>query len=75
MILDPNQTLSVGQGDLKAYTKNAEVWTVQDGMIEMMDGPGLGIEVDEERVRQSAVGTRPWRFPTFNGPGGELREW
>ncbi|OAL30759.1 hypothetical protein AYO22_01379 [Fonsecaea multimorphosa] len=75
MILDPNQTLSVGQGDLKGYTKNAEVWTVNDGMIDMMDGPGLGIEVDEERVRQSAVGTKSWRFPTFKGPGGELREW
>lgn len=75
MILDSNQNLSTGAGGLTSYVKNPEVWTVQDGMIEVMNGPGLGIDVDEERVRQAAAGAKSWRFPRFVGSDGELREW
>ncbi|EME86482.1 uncharacterized protein MYCFIDRAFT_172227 [Pseudocercospora fijiensis CIRAD86] len=60
--------------DLTSYTMNAEVWNVQDGMIELMTGPGLGIEMDEEAERAAAVDAKAWRSPHFVGPGGEIRE-
>jgi galactonate dehydratase len=64
-----------GSQDLTSYIKNPEVWTVKDGYIDVLTGPGLGIEVDEEMVRRLAKDAKAWISPTFEGPGGELREW
>jgi galactonate dehydratase len=66
---------NVGGADLTSYIKNPQVWDVKDGMIELMQGPGLGIEVDEAQVRAAAVDAKAWRSPGFEGPGGEWREW
>ncbi|EME47967.1 hypothetical protein DOTSEDRAFT_167430 [Dothistroma septosporum NZE10] len=66
---------NVGGSDLTSYTKNPEVWEVKEGMIELMQGPGLGIEIDEEQVRAKAQNVKAWRSPVFYGPGGEIREW
>ncbi|KAI9746054.1 MAG: hypothetical protein M1818_000735 [Claussenomyces sp. TS43310] len=66
---------NAGSEDLTSYTTNPEVWNVRDGYIELLRGPGLGIEVDEEMVRRLAVGAQPWVSPGFTGPGGEVREW
>lgn len=66
---------NAGSADLTSYTKNPEVWNVSDGYIELLKGPGLGIEIDEEQVREMARGAVPWVSPGFVGPGGEIREW
>ncbi|KAF7563419.1 hypothetical protein G7046_g735 [Stylonectria norvegica] len=66
---------NVGGYDLLSYIKNPEIWDVKDGYIEMMTGPGLGIEIDEDLVRRASVNAEPWVSPGFVGPGGELREW
>lgn len=66
---------NVGGADLKSYTKNPEIWDVADGMVKLMDGPGLGIEIDEAQVREAAKSATAWRSPHFVGPGGEAREW
>lgn len=69
-------TAAGGRGqDLTSYTRNPEVWDVSDGYIQLLEGPGLGIEVDEEQVRRLAKDCQPWVSPGFIGPGGELREW
>lgn len=65
---------NVGQ-DLTSYTHNPEVWDVENGYIELMTGPGLGIEIDEDQVRKFSEGAKPWVSPGFIGPGGEVREW
>ena len=65
---------NAGSEDITSFIKNPEVWNVKDGMIDLMTGPGLGLEIDEARIR--AVGSvAAWRSPTFVGPGGEWREW
>ncbi|CAG5159401.1 uncharacterized protein ALTATR162_LOCUS5565 [Alternaria atra] len=66
---------NAGSQDLTSYTKNPEVWDVKDGYIELMKGPGLGIEVDEEMVRRESRDAKAWISPGFIGPGGEVREW
>ena len=66
---------NAGSQDLTSYTHNPEVWNVEGGYIKLMQGPGLGIEIDEEQVRRLSRGAAPWVSPTFTGPGGELREW
>ncbi|ORY60207.1 mandelate racemase/muconate lactonizing enzyme domain-containing protein [Pseudomassariella vexata] len=66
---------NVGGQDLTSYTTNPEVWKVTDGYIDLMTGPGLGIEVDEEQVRRLSKDAKAWVSPMFSGPGKELREW
>jgi len=66
---------NAGPEDLTSYTKNPEVWNVKDGYIDLMKGPGLGIEIDEEQVRRLSKNAEPWVAPGFIGPGGEVREW
>lgn len=75
MSLGIHYNADIGTADLTSYLKNPEVWNVADGMIDIMKGPGLGIEVDEEQVKAAAVDAIAWRSRSFTGPGGELREW
>jgi galactonate dehydratase len=66
---------NVGGQDLTSYMHNPEVWKVDNGYIQLMSGPGLGIEVDEEQIRKFSQGAKPWVSPGFIGPGGEVRGW
>jgi len=66
---------NAGSQDLTSYTHNPEVWKVTRGYIDLMKGPGLGIEIDEEQVRRLSKGAKAWVSPGFIGPGGEVREW
>ncbi|KAI1498281.1 enolase C-terminal domain-like protein [Biscogniauxia marginata] len=66
---------NVGGQDLTSYTLNPEVWKVTGGYIDLMNGPGLGIEIDETQVRELSRDSKAWVSPTFSGPGDELREW
>jgi galactonate dehydratase len=62
--------------DLLTYLKDPSVFDVADGMVEALSGPGLGVEIDEDRVR--AAVTEPmegWRNPVWRGPDGAVREW
>ena len=55
-----------GQMDLLDYLKNPQIFDVdQEGYVALLTGPGLGIEIDEEKVRAAAV----------NGHGWADREW
>ncbi|MCJ1319707.1 hypothetical protein MMC15_005043 [Xylographa vitiligo] len=68
---------NVGGADLTSYVTNPEVWQVREGYVALMEGVGLGIEVDEREVREKAVGAEAWVSLGFGlgGPGGEVREW
>ncbi|OJJ02121.1 hypothetical protein ASPVEDRAFT_52874 [Aspergillus versicolor CBS 583.65] len=61
--------------DITSYITNPEVWKVRDGHVDVLSGPGLGIEINEAEVRQLSVGTKAWQTPELRGPCGELREW
>lgn len=61
--------------DIETYIKNPEVWKVNEGYIKVLQGPGLGIEVDEEVIRKLSKDCVPWESPSFRGPDGEIREW
>ncbi|KAJ4130566.1 hypothetical protein NW754_009618 [Fusarium falciforme] len=61
--------------DITSYITNPEIWTVRDGHIDILSGPGLGIEINEEEVRRLSKDSRSWPVPEFRGPCGELREW
>jgi galactonate dehydratase len=62
--------------DLLTYLQNPEIFTVADGMVPALAGVGLGVEIDEDRVRAAAAEmTAGWRNPIWRGPDGSFREW
>ena len=61
--------------DLFTYLENQDPFHVRDGMIEIWHAPGLGITIDEERVRHAAREPHRWRNPAWRGPDGGLAEW
>ncbi|EMT67812.1 D-galactonate dehydratase [Fusarium odoratissimum] len=64
-----------GGQDITSYIANPEVWDVREGHIDILTGPGLGIEINEEEVRRLSKDAKSWPVPEFRGPCGELREW
>lgn len=61
--------------DLLDYVKNREAFAYQDGFVKIPDGPGLGIEIDEEYLRQRAAVGHRWRNPVWRHPDGSFAEW
>ncbi|KAH7120453.1 enolase C-terminal domain-like protein [Dactylonectria macrodidyma] len=66
---------NTGGHDLLSYIKNPEIWNVKDGYINLTNAPGLGIDIDEAKIRELSKNAEPWVSPGFTGPGGEWREW
>lgn len=70
-----NTEAAGGVYDIHSYVKDASVFEVKDGYVKKLTGPGLGIEVDEDAVRQAAENAKPWPLQGFTGEDGGLREW
>jgi len=66
--------------DLYTYLEDPSVFAVKDGYIQAPSGPGLGITINENIVRErsaaySRAGVQAWRNPMWRGEDGSLREW
>jgi len=61
--------------DLMDYVSNPEVFAYQDGMVAIPNGPGLGIEVNEDYVRERAAEGHRWRNPVWRHKDGSFAEW
>jgi galactonate dehydratase len=56
--------------DLLDYLTDPAVFTYEDGMAIIPRGPGLGIEVNEEYVRERAQEGHRWRNPVWRHADG-----
>jgi galactonate dehydratase len=61
--------------DLLDYIKNPEVFDYSDGYVKIPDGPGLGIEVNEDYVKERAAVGHRWRNPIWRHADGSFAEW
>jgi galactonate dehydratase len=61
--------------DLLDYLVDANVFTHRDGYVTLPEGPGLGIEIDEEEVRRGAEVGHRWRNPLWRLVDGSVSEW
>jgi galactonate dehydratase len=61
--------------DLLDYVSNREVFKYEDGMVAIPQGPGLGIEVNEEYVKERAAVGHRWRNPIWRHADGSFAEW
>ncbi|KAH9932982.1 enolase C-terminal domain-like protein [Fomitopsis serialis] len=64
--------------DLLTYLVDPSVFAIKGGYVEALQGPGLGIEINESLVREYAErysGEKPWINAVWTGEDGSLREW
>ena len=61
--------------DLLDYLTDKTVFEYKDGYVLRPTTPGLGIEVNEEVVREMAKTGHRWRNPVWRTPDGCVTEW
>lgn len=61
--------------DIYDYLKNPEVLKYENGYCTIPTGPGLGIEINEEYVRERAKIGPPPRRELWRHPDGSFAEW
>jgi len=64
----------LNKADLGDYLKDPQILMPKDGSLAIPSGPGLGIEVDEEKVRRA---DQPWRLDDseWRNADGTVAEW
>lgn len=61
--------------ELTDYLRDPGVLAFEAGFVSLPRGPGLGIAVDEERVREAAREGHNWRNPVWRHADGTVAEW
>jgi galactonate dehydratase len=61
--------------DLFTYCRDKQQLTPQDGYLAIPAGPGLGVDIDEDAVRESNKERHRWRNPVWRLEDGSFAEW
>jgi galactonate dehydratase len=61
--------------DLLTYITDRNVLTPVDGHLPIPEGPGLGVAIDEAKVRAAAGEGHRWRNPIWRHADGGFAEW
>jgi len=62
-------------GELLDYVINKDDFKIVDGYCAPLKKPGLGVEVDEERVIAASKNAGDWRNPVWRHKDGSVAEW
>jgi galactonate dehydratase len=62
-------------GDLYTFCKDPAPLTATDGWLAVPQGPGLGVDIDEEAVREADKDRHRWRNPIWRHEDGTFAEW
>ena len=61
--------------DLLDYAQNKDVFRCHEGYVAIPDGVGLGVEMDEDYVKDCAKEGHRWRNPIWRHKDGSFAEW
>lgn len=61
--------------DVLDYLTDPNVFRYQDGFVQLLTAPGLGIEINEDKVREMAKVGHNWRNPVWRNVDGSVTEW
>jgi len=61
--------------DVLDYLADPGVFDYEDGHVAIPDGPGLGVEIDEDYVRERAETDVDWHNPVWYHDDGSVAEW
>lgn len=62
-------------GDLLDYIKDPSIFQYKDGYIELLQGTGLGVEVNEEALIEASKVEHDWKNPVWRNEDGTVAEW
>jgi galactonate dehydratase len=60
---------------VNSYLIDTAPLTIRGGYVEALSGPGLGIDIDEEAVREASAKSAFRVRPTLTNPDGSFAEW
>lgn len=63
------------RAELLDYVRNKDDFRIDNGFIAALPRPGLGVEIDEERVIEASRNANDWRNPLWRHPDGSVAEW
>ncbi|WP_245750900.1 galactonate dehydratase [Halanaerobium salsuginis] len=63
------------ENDLLDYVKDRKVFEYKDGYLKIPQKPGLGIEINEDYVRERAKLGHNWKNPVWRHKDGSVAEW
>jgi galactonate dehydratase len=66
---DPSESVGL------AYLEDPATFDFEDGYVEKLTGPGLGIDVDESYVREQSQYDVNWYNPVWYHEDGRIAEW
>ncbi|GAB2552052.1 galactonate dehydratase [Gracilibacillus alcaliphilus] len=61
--------------DLLDYITDKDVFAYQEGHVKIPQGPGLGIEINEEKVKEMTKTGHSWKNPVWRHQDGTVAEW
>jgi galactonate dehydratase len=64
-----------GSTALIDYLVDPGVFQYQDGYVSRPTAPGLGVEINEEKIREAAQSGHRWRSPVWRSADGSVAEW
>ena len=62
-------------GDLLDYIENKDMFQFENGFIQIPEGPGLGVDVNKEKVLEAAKIGHNWKNPVWRNYDGTIAEW
>ncbi|MFC7394964.1 galactonate dehydratase [Scopulibacillus cellulosilyticus] len=63
------------KSDLLDYITDPSVFNYENGYVKIPQGPGLGIDINEELVRKLAEEGHDWKNPVWRHKDGSIAEW
>ena len=61
--------------DLLDYLEDASVFKYENGFVNIPTAPGLGININEEKVKEMAKLGHNWKNPLWHHEDGSVAEW
>jgi galactonate dehydratase len=61
--------------DLYSYCADEKALRPVDGELPIPTGPGLGVDINEDAVREAAKEGHRWRNPVWRQRDGSFAEW
>ncbi|MCI8609667.1 MAG: galactonate dehydratase [Firmicutes bacterium] len=60
---------------LTDYLKNPEMFSYENGYMKLTEGAGLGVDINEELVREMDRKGHSWKNPIWRNEDGSVAEW
>ena len=75
-IQEQSMGIHYNQGnDVKDYLLNKNIFDFKEGMVTIPSGPGLGVEIDEQKLEEMAAIGHQWQNPLWRHKDGSVAEW